>query len=102
MTLVRVSQQQSGGPSRQFAIDNKYQVEALVDFANGRRAGFSARRKELPAPTVSATFFHGSQTLLTFGAGANFFSLGCADYAGVQEANRMQIAEFERLLSRQP
>jgi hypothetical protein len=51
---------------------------------------------------TSAIFYNGSQPLLTFGAGDNFFSLSCSGYAGVQEANRVQIAEFERLLSQQP
>lgn len=83
-------------------IDNHYQVQALVDFANGRRPDFSARRHGLPAATTSATFFSGSQPLLTFGAGDNFFSLTCSGYTGVQEANRVQISEFERLLDAQP
>lgn len=100
-TAVHVSQTGAGQP-RHFVIDNRYQVRALVDFANGRRPGFSARRRELPAPTAAATFFSGSQTLLTFGAGDNFFSLTCSGYAGVQEANRVQISEFERLLDAQP
>lgn len=100
-TLVRVSQNGSVQPP-QFDIDNRYQIQALVDFANGRRESFSARRRGLPAPHASATFFHGSQRLLTFGAGANFFSLSCSGYTGVQEANRVQIAEFERLLRPQP
>jgi hypothetical protein len=100
-TSVRVSQSGSGG-SRQFEIGNRYQVQALMDFTNGRRDGFSARRKGLPAPTTSATFYNGSQPLLTFSAGPNFFSLSCSRYAGVQEANRVQIAEFERLLMNQP
>jgi len=100
-TLARVSQKGSG-QTRQFDIDNHYQLQALVDFANGRREGFSARRKGLPAPTASATFFNGSQRLLTFSAGANFFSMSCSGYAGVQEANRVQVAEFERLLRQQP
>jgi hypothetical protein len=101
VTLVRVSQ--NGSPtSQQFQISDRYQVQALVDFANGRRDGFSARRNGLPEATTSATFYKGSQPLLTLAAGANFFSLICRDYAGVQEANRVQIAEFERLLSRQP
>ncbi len=99
-TLVRVSQNGSGQP-RQFDIDNRYQLHSLVEFANGRREGFSARRG-LPVPTTSATFFNGSQRLLTFSAGANFFSLSCSGYAGVQEANRVQVAEFERLLKPQP
>ena len=101
VTLVRVSQNESGqsGPS---AIDNHYRIQALVEFANGRREGFSPRRNALPAATTSATFYNGSQALLTFAAGANFFSLTCSGYTGVQEANRVQIAEFERLLSRQP
>lgn len=99
-TRVRVSE--SGSPSRQFDIGNHFQVQALMDFANGRREGFSARRKGLPAPTTSATFYNGSQPLLTFSAGANFFVLSCSGYAGVQEANRVQIAEFERLLTNQP
>lgn len=101
VTLARVSQKGSG-QTGQFDIDNHYQLQALVDFANGRRQGFSARRKSLPAPTASATFFNGSQRLLTFSAGANFFSMSCSGYAGVQEANRVQIAEFERLLRQQP
>lgn len=101
VTLVQVSQQQAGA-ARRFAVDNKYQVQELVDFANGRRAGFSARRKGVPAPSVSATFFDGSQALLTFGAGENFFSLACSGYAGVQEANRVQVAEFQRLLNQRP
>jgi hypothetical protein len=96
-----VSQDGSAQP-RQFDINNRYQLQTLMDFANGRREGFSARRKGLPAPSASATFFDGSQQLLTFGAGDNFFSLSCNGYAGVQEANRVQIAEFERLLSQQP
>ncbi len=100
-TVVRVSQT-GNGPLRQFEIGNRYQVQALMDFANGRRDGFSARRKGLPAPTTSATFYNGSQSLLTFSAGPNFFSLSCSGYAGVQEANRVQIAEFERLLTAQP
>lgn len=100
-TLVRVSQAESGKP-RQSVINNRYQVQALVDFANGRRQGFSARRKGLPPAATSATFYNGSQPLLTFSAGDNFFSLSCTGYAGVQEANRVQIAEFERLLSQQP
>ncbi len=83
-------------------INNRYQVQALVDFANGRREGFSARRKGLPPATTSATFYNGSQPLLTFSAGDNFFSLSCTGYAGVQEANRVQVAEFKRLLSQQP
>lgn len=99
-TLVRVSQNGSAQP-RQFDIDNRYQVQALVNFANGRRQGFSARRRGLPAPAAAATFYNGPQQLLTFSAGANFFSLSCSGYAGIQEANRVQIAEFERLL-RQP
>lgn len=101
VTLVRVSQAESGQPRRS-VIDNRYQVQALMDFANGRRQGFSARRKGLPQAATSATFYNGSQPLLTFGVGENFFSLSCAGYAGVQEANRVQIAEFERLLSQQP
>jgi hypothetical protein len=96
VTLVRASQKGSQ-PSE---ISDRYQVQALVNFAKGRRDGFSARRVGLPAATTSATFYHGSQPLLTFAAGANFFSLSCAGYAGVQEANRVQIAEFQRLLSR--
>lgn len=100
-TLVRVAQEGSR-PPRQSVIDNRYQVQALVEFANGRRPGFSARRKGLPPAATSATFYNGSQPLLTFGVGDNFFSLSCTGYAGVQEANRVQIAEFERLLSRQP
>jgi len=100
-TLVRVAQKGSG-QTRQFDIDNHYQLQSLVEFANGRRQGFSARRKGLPAPIASATFFNGSQRLLTFSAGANFFSMSCSGYTGVQEANRVQIAEFERLLKQQP
>ena len=98
VTLVRVSQ----NGSQQSEISDRYQVQALVDFANGRRDGFSARSKGLPAATTSATFYSGSQPLLTFAAGANLFSLSCRGYAGVQEANRVQIAEFERLLNQQP
>ena len=98
VTLVRISR----NGSRQSEIGDPYRIQALVDFANGRRAGFSARRRGLPAATTSATFYHGAQLLLTFAAGANFFSLSCAGYAGVQEANRVQIAEFERLLNQQP
>ena len=101
VTLVRISQ--SGNQQPQHSeISDPYRTQALVDFANIRRDGFSARRKGLPAATTSATFYHGSQPLLTFAAGANFFSLTCNSYAGVQEANRVQIAEFERLLSQQP
>lgn len=99
-TVVRVSQT-GNGPLRQFEIGNRYQVQALMDFANGRRDGFSARRS-LPSTNTSATFYNGSQSLLTFSAGPNFFSLSCSGYAGVQEANRVQIAEFERLLTAQP
>jgi hypothetical protein len=98
VTFVRISQNGSG----QSEISGRYQVQALVDFANGRREGFSARREGLPPGTTSATFYHGSQPLLTLAAGANFFSLSCRGYAGVQEANRVQIAEFERLLNQQP
>ena len=98
VTFVRISR----NGSRQSEIGDPYRIQALVDFANGRRAGFSARRRGLPAATTSATFYHGAQLLLTFAAGANFFSLSCAGYAGVQEANRVQIAEFERLLNQQP
>jgi hypothetical protein len=98
VTLVRVSK----NGSRLSEISDRYQLQALVDFVNGRRDGFSARRAGLPAATTSATFYHGIQPLLSFAAGANFFSLSCAGYAGVQEANRVQIAEFERLLSQQP
>ena len=98
VTLVRILR----NGSRQSEIGDPYRIQALVDFANGRRAGFSARRRGLPAATTSATFYHGAQPLLTFAAGANFFSLSCAGYAGVQEANRVQIAEFERLLNQQP
>jgi hypothetical protein len=98
VTLVRISQ----NGSQQSEMSDRYQVQALVDFANGRRDGFSARRKGLPAATTSATFYHGAQPLLTFAAGANLFSLSCRGYAGVQEANRVQIAEFERLLNQQP
>ncbi len=101
VTLVRVSQTESG-QARQSVINHRYQVRVLVDFANRRREGFSARRKGLPPATTSATFYKGSQPLLTFGAGDNFFSLTCSGYAGVQEANRVQIGEFERLLSQQP
>ena len=100
-TAVHVSQMGTG-QARHFVIDNRYQVQALVNFANSRRPGFSARRRGLPAPTAAATFFSGSQPLLTFGAGDNFFSLTCTGYAGVQEANRVQISEFERLLDAQP
>ena len=100
VSLVRVSQ--SGSQPRQFEINDRYKVQALADFANGRRDGFSARRGSLPSPTSSATFYNGSQALFTFSAGPNFFSLSCNGYAGVQEANRVQIAEFERLLSNQP
>lgn len=100
VTLVRVSQ--SGSPPHQFEINGRYRIQALVDFANGRREGFSARRNSLPSPTSAAIFFDGSQSLLTFSAGPNFFSLSCSGYAGVQEANRVQIAEFERLLTNQP
>ncbi len=98
VTVVRVSQ----NGSRQPEINDRYQVQALVDFVNGRRNGSSARRKGLPAATTSATFYHGSQPLLTFAAGANFFSLSCAGYAGIQEANRVQIEEFKRLLNQRP
>lgn len=101
VTLVRVSQAENRQP-RQSVINNRYRVQSLVDFANGRRQGFSARRKGLPPAATSATFYNGFQPLLTFGAGDNFFSLSCTGYAGVQEANRVQIAEFERLLSQQP
>jgi hypothetical protein len=101
VTLVQVSQPHAGA-SRRFAVENKYQVQELVDFANGRRAGFSARRQGVPAPSVSATFFNGAQPLLTFGAGENFFSLTCPGYAGVQEANRVQVAEFQRMLNQRP
>jgi hypothetical protein len=101
VTLVRVSQNQSGQP-HQFEIDNRYRLRALMEFANGRREEFSARRKGVPAAITSATFYDGAQPLLTFGAGRNFFSLSCSSYAGVQEANRVQIAEFERLLTNQP
>ena len=101
VTLIRISESGNTQP-RQSEISDPYRIRALVDFANGRRAGFSARRKGLPAATTSATFYHGAQPLLTFAAGANFFSLSCAGYAGVQEANRVQIAEFERLLNQQP
>jgi hypothetical protein len=100
-TVVHVLQVSAGQPHH-FVIDNRYQVQALVDFANGRRPDFSARRRGLPAPTAAATFFSGSQPLLTFGAGDNFFSLTCSGYTGVQEANRVQISEFERLLDAQP
>jgi hypothetical protein len=101
VTLVQISQ--SGNKqAQQSEISDTYRIQALVDFANGRRAGFSARRKGLPAATTSATFYHGAQPLLTFAAGANFFSLSCDGYAGIQEANRVQIAEFERLLNQQP
>jgi hypothetical protein len=98
VTRVRVSQ----NGSQRSEISDRYQVQALVDFVNRRRDGFSARRKGLPAATTSAIFYHASQPLLTFAAGANFFSMTCSGYAGVQEANRVQIAEFERLLSKQP
>ncbi len=101
VTLVRVSHD-SSQQSQQSEISTRYQVQALVDFANGRREGFSARHKGLPAATTSATFYNGSQPLLTFAAGANFFSVSCSGYAGVQEANRVQITEFERLLNQQP
>ncbi|MGE5207021.1 MAG: hypothetical protein ACM3PW_15510 [Chlamydiota bacterium] len=101
MTRVQVSQEGSIAP-RQFGITNRYQLEALMDFTNGRREGFSARRKGLPVAATSAVFYNGSQPLLTFGAGDNFFSLTCTGYAGVQEANRVQIAEFERLLNERP
>jgi hypothetical protein len=101
VTLVRISQSGNKQP-QQSEISDPYRIQALVDFANGRREGFSARRKGLPAAASSATFYHGAQPLLTFAAGANFFSLTCNSYAGVQEANRVQIAEFERLLSQQP
>ena len=100
-TLIRVTQS-GNGPARQYVIDNRYHVQALVDFANGRRDGFSARRRQLPRASASATFFDGSQPLLTFSAGDNFFSLSCKSWQGVQEANRVQIAEFERLLAQQP
>jgi hypothetical protein len=98
---VQVSQQRSAAP-RQFDISSRYQLQALMEFANGRREGFSARRKGLPVAATSAIFYNGSRPLLTFGAGDNFFSLSCSGYAGVQEANRVQIAEFERLLNQQP
>lgn len=101
VTLIRISESGNTQP-RQSEISDPYRIQALVDFANGRRAGFSARRKGLPAAPTSATFYHGSQPLLTFAAGANLFSLSCAGYAGVQEANRVQIAEFKRLLNQQP
>lgn len=101
VSLVRVWQSRNASP-RQSVIDDRYRIQALVDFANGRREGFSLRHKGLPAATMSATFYDGSQPLLTFGAGANFFSLTCRGYAGVQEANRVQIAEFQRLLTNQP
>ncbi|HEY6935763.1 MAG TPA: hypothetical protein VI424_01350 [Terriglobales bacterium] len=101
VTLIRISESSNTQP-RQSEIRDPYRIQALVDFANGRSAGFSARSKGLPAATTSATFYHRSQPLLTFAAGANFFSLSCAGYAGVQEANRVQIAEFERLLNQQP
>jgi hypothetical protein len=99
VTAVRVSQ--SGQP-RSVVIDNPYRVHALVDFANGRRQGFSPRGKALPTPVTSATFFNGSRQLLTLSAGANFFSLSCEGWQGVEEANRVQVAEFQRLLSNQP
>lgn len=98
VTLVRVSQ----NGSYQSEISDRYQIQVLVDFINGRRNGFSARRGGLPAATTSATFYHGIQPVLTFAADANFFSLTCRDYTGVQEANRVQTAEFEHLLSKQP
>lgn len=101
VTSVRIAQNGSGQP-HQFVIDNRYQVQGLVDFANGRRGGFSARHAPLPAATTSAAFYNGSQSLITFGAGQNFFSMSCPGYTGVEEANRVQIAEFERLLSEQP
>jgi hypothetical protein len=100
VTLVRISQNGSGQP-QQSVVDNRYQVQALVDFANGRRQGFSPRHS-LPPATTSAAFYNGSQRLIIFGAGPNFFSMSCPGYAGVEEANRVQIAEFERLLSEQP
>ena len=96
-TTVRISQ--SGG--RQYVIENRYRVQALMNFANGRRAGFSARTT-LPVGITSATFLEGTQPLLTFSAGDNFFSLACDGRQGVQEANRVQIAEFERLAAQQP
>ncbi|HKW66768.1 MAG TPA: hypothetical protein VJP04_05735 [Terriglobales bacterium] len=98
VTLVRISR----NGSRQSEIGDPYRIQALVDFANIRRDGFSARRRGLPPATTSATFYHGAQPLLTFAAGANLFSMTCSGYAGVQEANRVQIAEFERLLNQQP
>lgn len=101
VTAVHVSQSSAGQP-RRFVVDNRYQLQALVDFANGRRPDFSARPHGLPTPTASATFFSGTRPLITFGAGDNFFSLTCSGYAGVQEANRVQISEFERLLDAQP
>jgi hypothetical protein len=76
-TEVRISQPGSEA-ARHYTIADHYRVRALVKFANGRRDGFSPRRKTLPAPATSATFFQGSQPLLTFSAGANFFSLACA------------------------
>ncbi|HSB75196.1 MAG TPA: hypothetical protein VLC12_06055 [Terriglobales bacterium] len=99
VTVVRVSQ--SSQP-RSVVIDNPYRVHALVDFANGRRQGFSARGNALPTPVTSATFFNGSQQLLTLSAGANFLALSCDGWQGVEEANRVQVAEFQRLLSNQP
>jgi hypothetical protein len=101
VTLVRVSQHDSPS-SQQFQISDRYRIQTLVDFVNGRRNGFSARRKGLPTATISGTFYNGSQPLLTFAAGANLFSMTCSGYAGVQEANRVQIAEFKRLLNQQP
>ena len=101
VSLVRVWQSKNSSP-RQSVIDDRYRIQALVDFANGRREGFSARPKGLPPATATATFYDDSQPLLSFGSGANFFSLTCGGYAGVQEANRVQIAEFQRLLSKQP
>jgi hypothetical protein len=101
VTLVRILQSSNKQPQRS-EISDPSRIQALVDFASSRRDGFSGRRKGLPAATTSATFYSGSQPLFTFAAGANFFSLSCAGYAGVQEANRVQIAEFERMLNQQP
>ena len=101
VTLVRVSQNGSSKP-RQSVIADRYHIQALVHFANGRRHGFSARRTGIPVATTSATFYNGARSLLTFSSGANFFSLRCSGYAGVEEANRVQIAEFQRLVAAQP
>jgi hypothetical protein len=52
----------------------------------------------MPASSMTADFYDGSELVGTFGSGSNFFYVSCTKWKGTRMATAAELAEFQHLL----